>query len=637
MADPSLDRLHTVLHGLSSGADPARLLSETLGGAIAAARAADGMVVRTAADRTTVVATTGAASPFLRDTAQAAVTSDRLQRRRDPQTGTVAIAEPLRAGGKVVGALAVAGDLARVDPAALPVWAEVAGLVVGRQVPTGDGRTATVVDALAAIGAEVDVEAVLSAMFDALFALASVTSGFCAVFSKGSVRVGQYRGVEHDRLVEASRVPEFRLLLAGDSLQVVPAAHPVVARLARLGETGVSVPLLAGGEKVGHLVALLPHPPDAATQAVVRAIADHAANALRAASTQERLREHEQHLGSIVHSIANPIVVVDEAGQLVEVNGAAAELFRLATGFEAGHPVQGRLGSGLLEHMLVNGDDRSVEVVLNPEAPRVYRATVRRIRSSSGTAMGRILVLDDLTSERQAESIKADFVAVIGHELRTPLTVMKGYLHSLTRRWQTLGDDKREQALTALQGNVFRLERLIEDLLFVSAIEQRRCKLDLELHDVGAALELRRTDRVEVRRPRRPVEIEVDLPKLDQVVHHLLDNALKYSEGPVVLELVDRGDEIEISVTDTGPGIFSGDVPFLFERFRQLDGTSTRSHGGVGIGLYLCKRIVEALGGRIGVDSRLGVGSRFAFALPKDGPSDLPAVTAPREVGVSLG
>jgi signal transduction histidine kinase len=248
-------------------------------------------------------------------------------------------------------------------------------------------------------------------------------------------------------------------------------------------------------------------------------------------------------------------------------------------------------------------------------------------------------VLDDLTGARQVEAVKADFVAVIGHELRTPLTVMKGYLHTLTRRWQTLADDKRESALSALQSNVLRLERLIEDLLFVSAIEQNRCKVELELRDLGALLEEQAAaggnDRVVVRRPRRPVELEIDTTKVGQVLHHLVDNALKYSEAEVVVELVDTGDCVEVSVTDTGPGIYSGDVPQLFERFRQLDGSSTRSHGGVGIGLYLCKRIVEALGGRIWCESRLGVGSRFAFTLPKDTPTTAPMGGA-NQVGVSL-
>ena len=108
--------------------------------------------------------------------------------------------------------------------------------------------------------------------------------------------------------------------------------------------------------------------------------------------------------------------------------------------------------------------------------------------------------------------------------------------------------------------------------------------------------------------------------KLDQILPHLLDNALKYTESDVVISVVDGDEAVEIRVDDSGPGIYSGDVPQLFERFRQLDGSSTRAHGGTGLGLYICRRLVELQGGKIWCESRLGVGSRFAFTLPKDGP-----------------
>jgi signal transduction histidine kinase len=101
------------------------------------------------------------------------------------------------------------------------------------------------------------------------------------------------------------------------------------------------------------------------------------------------------------------------------------------------------------------------------------------------------------------------------------------------------------------------------------------------------------------------------------VLHHLVDNALKYSDGEVTVEIKDQGDDLEVAVVDHGPGIFSGDVPRLFERFHQLDGASTRAHGGTGIGLYVCRRLVEAHGGHIWCESRLGVGSRFAFTIPR--------------------
>jgi two-component system phosphate regulon sensor histidine kinase PhoR len=267
--------------------------------------------------------------------------------------------------------------------------------------------------------------------------------------------------------------------------------------------------------------------------------------------------------------------------------------------------------------------DGQLEVALGTPA-RAFHASIRRVHSSDGRVLGRVMVLDDITTAREAAQIKADLVAVIGHELRTPLTVMKGYIRTLLRRGDEIEQSSRELALKALDSNSDRLERLIEDLLLMSAIETSRPTLHLEPADLCEVVAARASDRVQVRRPRKELSVVVDRPKLEQILNHLIDNALKYSEGAVVLEAVDRGEEVEISVTDSGPGVFSGDIPLLFERFQQLDGSSTRAHGGTGIGLYICKRLVEALGGRIWCESRLGLGSKFAFTVPKDHPDDDP-------------
>jgi signal transduction histidine kinase len=331
------------------------------------------------------------------------------------------------------------------------------------------------------------------------------------------------------------------------------------------------------------------------------------------------------------------VLVVDEAGRFAMLNSAASELFRLSHAFELGQPVAGKLHNPVLESLLTGDMDVTTEVVVDAgdDGARAFRATVRRVRSNGGRVLGRLLVLDDVTADREAEQLKADFVAVIGHELRTPLTVMKGYIHTLARRGAQMDEEKRKRAYDALVSNAARLERLIEDLLFVSAIERRRVALDLESCEVGSLLATEADERVTVRHPRRNVEAAVDRGRLEQVLHHLLDNARKYSEGPIVLELADRGEEIEISVSDQGPGIYSGDIPLIFERFRQIDGSGTRAHGGLGIGLYLCRRLVEALGGRIWCESRLGVGSRFAFTLPKDGPPEATVAGPPESVAAA--
>jgi signal transduction histidine kinase len=106
---------------------------------------------------------------------------------------------------------------------------------------------------------------------------------------------------------------------------------------------------------------------------------------------------------------------------------------------------------------------------------------------------------------------------------------------------------------------------------------------------------------------------------LERVLDPLVDNALRYSDGPVTVEVADRGETFEVAVVDVGPGIFSGDIPGLFERFHPLDGSPVRQ--GAGIGLYTCRRLIELMGGRIWCDSRLGIGSRFAVRLPNTPPS----------------
>ena len=112
--------------------------------------------------------------------------------------------------------------------------------------------------------------------------------------------------------------------------------------------------------------------------------------------------------------------------------------------------------------------------------------------------------------------------------------------------------------------------------------------------------------------------MSVDRRLLERVIDPLLDNALRYSDGPVTVEVADRGDTFEIAVVDVGPGIFSGDIPGLFERFHPLDGSPARP---TGVSLYTGRRLAELMGGRLWCDSKLGVGSRFAVRLPHSRPS----------------
>lgn len=616
MVDRSLDLLQSVLNGLSAGTDPARLLHDGLSGAVAATGGTEGAVLRLGATGEEVLATSGHLSAAARATARAAAEGGRLVRRRDPQTGLTTAAEPLRTGARVVGAVVVSGALDRLDPAPLPLYAAALAVVLQRHTPVTPELLPEVFSSLAAAAGQLDPAAVAAVALDGARALFGGASGLCALSTDGPLRVTNFRGIAAERLVAASRHPEFRAFLSGERLRVDEPTHPVVAQLGVLSEVAVGVPLSAGGRSLGRLVLLLAATPGPAERSLLTGFADYVAVCLLTSQLGSAVADHEQRLTSLAHSVAQPVVMVDVAGCLVEVNGAAANAFSLASGFERGRPVVGRLGHPALEEMLTSGRETSAEVVVGSGEQRVYRASVRRMRGSDGRVTGRVLVMDDVTGQRQMDALKADFVAVIGHELRTPITVIKGYMQTLVRRGDSLTPERKAQALNALESNVNRLERLIEDLLFMSAIEQRSAAMDVRPHDLSALLRAEANARVVVTTPPRPVEVQVDDARLARVLHHLLSNALEHSDGEVRLELVEAEGEVEVSVTDTGPGIFSGDLPYLFDRFRQLDSSSTRTHGGVGIGLYICRRVVEALGGRIWCESRLGVGSRFIFTLP---------------------
>jgi signal transduction histidine kinase len=602
-----------------------RLLNDILGGSVVALGGRSGMLVGVSDGAVVPLSSTGATPAVVQETAEAAIDAKRLVRRNDAGSGMQVVAEPVRIGQRVVGAIAVGGDLTGLDPMTLMMFADTAALVMTRK-PTGS--TASVpefLDALAKVGHDLDRSTILVRLFDAAERLFGARAGFCALFEDEGARIAHFRGVDREQLRQATHLPEFKDLVTAPALRVDDPTHPVVATLTDGAEWAVSLPLVAGGNRLGHVVLLLGDGPDASGRALLTGFANHVALSLRSAELHRRIRERDDQLAAVVHSMPDPALVVDDAGRFLMLNGPAGELFHVAGTFEMGQSVAGRLGNPLLEAMLAGDDHRDgqVEVALG-QPPRAYRAAVRRIHSAEGRVLGRIMVLDDITTARETAQIKADLVAVMGHELRTPLTIIKGYVRTLLRKGAEIDDKARTMALTALDSNTERLERLVEDLLLMSAIETSRPRLHLEPVDLAAVVGERRTERIEVRRPRGELVVQVDRPKIDQVLNHLLDNATKYSDGPVILEVMDKGEDVEVSVTDSGPGIFSGDIPLLFERFQQLDGSSTRAQGGTGIGLYICRRLVEALGGQLWCESRLGVGSRFAFTIPKDQPIEDP-------------
>ena len=232
----------------------------------------------------------------------------------------------------------------------------------------------------------------------------------------------------------------------------------------------------------------------------------------------------------------------------------------------------------------------------------------------------------------ESNRLKDEFLATVSHELRTPLTAILGWSRMLES--SSISDPMAGRALETIRRNAKAQAQIIDDILDVSRIITG--KLYLELHPIelapviDAAVNVVRPTaeakniQILVQLEPKPMVVTGDSSRLQQVVWNLLSNAIKFtpSGGRVSLTVAEVGSQIEIRVTDTGQGISRDFLPFVFDRFRQADSTTTREHGGLGLGLAIARHLVEIHGGTIKADSPgEGKGSTFSVRLPSVGPA----------------
>ncbi|HEY0839879.1 MAG TPA: ATP-binding protein, partial [Vulgatibacter sp.] len=231
-----------------------------------------------------------------------------------------------------------------------------------------------------------------------------------------------------------------------------------------------------------------------------------------------------------------------------------------------------------------------------------------------------------LRSAEDAIQVRDDFLSIASHELKTPLTPLSTWLQLVQRRVAT-GKPIDPSWLVKARNSLDRLAALVNDLLDASRVQARRLTLrfepvllnDLVMEQMAAAETLTTKHELVTDVPQEPVRVMGEKARLEQVLANLLENAIKYSPrgGTIRVELhADPAHEAVIAVSDSGVGIPKDQIPLLFDRFFRARNISSRSYGGLGLGLYIVHDIVEHHGGRIWVESEVGVGSTFSIALP---------------------
>ena len=241
---------------------------------------------------------------------------------------------------------------------------------------------------------------------------------------------------------------------------------------------------------------------------------------------------------------------------------------------------------------------------------------------------GCVVVLRDISKEKELDRIKSDMISMVSHELRTPLGPLIGFAELLQDT--DLPEDKRRRYLNIIIEQGRRLSGLVDNFLTLSQLEAGKFELDLQETDLHSicleviAIETSHNPKHDLVNDiqRDFPRIRADAHRIKRVIHNLVSNAIKYSPngGTIRIWGKDLGSAIEVSVTDQGVGIREKDLHKLFERFSRVHRDSLPDVTGTGLGLSICKTIVEEHGGSIRVDSEYGNGSTFTIQLPKSGP-----------------
>lgn len=347
------------------------------------------------------------------------------------------------------------------------------------------------------------------------------------------------------------------------------------------------------------------------------------------------LSDDRNRLRTVIDSMFEGVIAVDPSQQVLLVNAAACRLFNIRETTSVGRPLWELIRNTRVQNLIdkcfeqKNRVGAEMELRGNPSrtiaisaAPLPVEATV-----DTPTRPGAVIVIADVTELRRLESVRQEFVANASHELKTPLASIQACVETLLNGGAD-DVDFRDKFLKMIDESSQRLDSLVHDMLTLAKSETQREHLQLfpVPFERVAITSLSRQQQAAERKqitlkkeaPSEPVILLADDEALEEIFDNLLGNAVKYTNpgGTVTLRWKAEAGQGIIEVEDTGIGIPGNQLPRIFERFYRVDRHRSRDQGGTGLGLSIVKHLVQSVGGKITVESRLNVGSTFRIRIP---------------------
>jgi len=365
--------------------------------------------------------------------------------------------------------------------------------------------------------------------------------------------------------------------------------------------------------------------------------------------TTEALNSERNKLNAVMYNMADGLLVADTAGLVVRVNRACLEMFGYGKENMAGRNVNGVFGAAmqeLVERGALTGKRDAVSLEIDIPGNRTAKALATPLihesaDASSGTCIGVVILIRDITREKEIDRMKTDFLATVSHELRTPLTSILGFARIIKKKMRDTvipripqDDTATLLAVRQVSDNMdiivsegHRLTALINDVLDLAKMEAGKHEWNMTSVSVEDLIERAvSATRALIEQKDLGLHLHVDasLPnvngdrdRLIQVVINLISNAVKFTDaGSITCGASRKDGMVVISVRDTGIGIATEDLPSTFEKFKQVGNTLTGKPQGTGLGLPICREIIAGHSGSLWAQSEPGKGSEFFFSLP---------------------